>query len=396
MMTASGPLPPTAHPRDRFAEPTRGPSRRTFLGQCLGSCLSACAAGHLVNPGQLFAANTGLHKAAFWESLANGATKCRLCPNECVRHPGKNGKCHSRGNRGGAFYSLTYGRPSVIALDPVEKSPLYHFPVSGPVFSIATAGCNLICHYCQNWQFTQVGPNDVKTYDLPPAEVIKRAEKHGVKAISFFYSEPTIYFEYMKDIALLARGKGMKTICVTAGYVMPEPLEQLIPLIDAFVVGLKGFDDAFYSKYIGCKLEPVKNTLRILANSRKKPWFEIVNLLVTGLNDRPESIEAMLQWMVRDLGKDIPLHFTRFQPQYKLKNLPTTPIQTMKNAYDAAQARGLNYVYVGNVPGHKGSNTFCPKCGRAVIERVGLKTVRHVLQNGKCPCGFVVPGRWAI
>ncbi len=334
-------------------------------------------------------------KADYWERLSGGRVRCLLCPNRCVLSPGETGACHGRMNRGGTLYSLTYGRPSVLALDTVEKSPLYHFNFREQALSIATAGCNLSCRYCQNWEVSQVKPDRVdKVFHLEPYEVIDRAKRHGVRAVNFFYTEPVVYYEYMRDIARLAKKQNMKTFCITAGYINPEPLEEMIPLVDAFVVGLKGFTDSFYRDIIGGRLEPVKDSLVTLARHRDKTWFEIVTLLVPGYNDSSRTIKAMTEWIAGNIGREIPLHFTRFEPYYKMKDTPPTPPETLRRADGIAREAGLRYVYLGNLPGGEGSATVCPRCGETVIERINFTVIKNRLQKGKCPCGETIPGRW--
>ncbi len=372
-------------------------SRRLFIQRCSAFCMGLYIFNNSIFPEQIFGnirKEKELHKADYWKALADKTTQCQLCPNGCILLPGENGKCFSRGNRDGVLYSLVYALPSVIALDNIEKSPLYHYQIKDQVFSIATSGCNMHCQFCQNWEYSQVSPDKVKTFDLEPADVIARAKKNGVNAINFFYTEPIIYFEYMRDIATLAKKENMKTFCVTAGYINEEPLTELIPLIDAFVFGLKGFDNDFYSTYIGCELEPIKKSLKLLAENKDKTWFEIVNLLVTGLNDSSEIIEVMCKWIKDEIGKDVPLHFSRFEPYYKLKDIEPTPISTLSSAYKIAKDSGLEYVYVGNLPGNEGSNTVCPKCGKTVIERVNFETIKNITDKGKCPCGNQLPGNW--
>ena len=372
-------------------------SRRIFIRNCSAFCLGFYVFNKFGFPGQVLA-NTpqikGLHKADYWKSLGDKTTQCQLCPNKCTLQPGGNGNCHSRGNRDGEYYSLVYGLPAVIALDNIEKSPLYHYQLKDKAFSIATSGCNLHCQYCQNWDYSQVGPDEVKTFNLEPADVIARAKKNKVNAINFFYTEPTIYFEYMRDIAKLAKKENMKTFCITAGYINEEPLTELIPLIDAFVVGLKGFNNEFYTTYLKAELEPVKKSLKVLAKNKDKTWFEIVNLLVTGLNVGSEEITAMCNWIKDEIGKDVPLHFTRFEPYYNMKDLEPTPISSLSNAYKIAKDIGLEYVYTGNLPGNDGCNTICPKCGKPLIERVDFDIIKNITDKGKCPCGHQLPGYW--
>lgn len=376
-------------------------SRRVFCKNCLAGAVGILSAPLIESGSEVMAeTHVRLKKADYWTALSDNKTKCLLCPNGCVRSPGENGRCRSRGNRDGKYYSLSYGRPCVIALDSIEKSPLYHFQIEGQAFSIATPGCNLGCKYCHNWKYSQKGPLEVeKVFDLEPEEVIRRAKKHGVTTMNYFYTEPTIYYEYMTDIARLARKAGMRNVCVTAGYINEEPLRNLMPLIDAFVVGLKGFTEDYYNDYLNSSVEPVKRTLKILSENRKHakghaPWFEIVYLVVPGLNDKEAELDAMAHWVHDNVGHDVPLHFTRFSPAYQLKELPPTPVGTLDQARNIAMKAGLEYVYEGNVPGSEGAHTYCPACHQKVIERLGFTVIKNDLNKGKCQCGHVLPGNW--
>lgn len=379
-------------------------SRRVFCKNCLAGVVGIVAAP-LMDSDLRAEGDIHLKKADYWSALGGKRTKCLLCPNACITSPGENGRCRSRGNRNGTYYSLSYGRPCVIALDDIEKSPLYHFQIEGKAFSIATPGCNLACKYCHNWEYSQKGPLEVaEVFSLEPEEVIRRAKKHGVTTMNYFYTEPTVYYEYMIEIARLARRAGMRNVCVTAGYINEKPLRNLIPLIDAFVVGLKGFTEDYYSEYMNGPLEPVKRTLQILSEnknlSRKKgledkdPWFEIVYLVVPGLNDKESELDTMARWVYKNIGRDVPLHFTRFSPAYQLKNLPPTPVGTLDQARDIAMKAGLEYVYEGNVPGSEGAHTYCPRCHQKVIERLGFTVIKNDLKKGQCQCGHRLPGNW--
>jgi len=332
-------------------------------------------------------------EAQHYEVLPDGKIRCKLCPNSCIRGEGERSKCRVREPKGGKYYSFVYGNPCVLATDPIEKCPLFHFRTPGPAFSIATAGCNLQCQYCQNWQFSQKGPEETKNFSLTPKEVVEKAKEYKTTAISFFYTEPTIYFEYMKDIALLAKKAKLPCIMVTAGYINEAPLKELFPLIDAFVVGLKGFTEDYYNKIIGGSLEPVKKTLvRIKAAGKH---FEVVTLLVPTLNDDMKAINELVTWFAGALGPDVPLHFTRFNPQYRLKGLPPSPVSVLEEARKLAMAAGLKFVYTGNVPGHEGNHTYCPKCKKILIERLGFKVLKDYMVNGACPsCGEKIPGVW--
>ena len=379
---------------DRSAPP-REFSRRECL-TCLASAgLGVCVAGTLGAPALAGINDRRLHGAKYYRRLWGGRTRCMLCPNACVRERGQDGQCRARGNRGGVYYSLVYGRPAVLALDEVEKCPLYHFQIGGRTFSIATAGCNLTCSYCQNWTFSQVGPDEApKSYELTPKEVVDKAVENEAAAVAFFYTEPTVYYEYMLDIAKLARRRRLKTVMVTAGYIEPEPLKELLPHIDAVTLGLKGWDEAFYRETIGGELKYVKRTIEMLAR-QDGVWWEVVNLIVPSLNDKAEDIAAMAAWLYETAGPERPLHFTRFRPEYRLKRLPITPAASLTAAREAAMAAGIKYVYVGNLPGHEGANTYCPSCGKLLVERLGFKIVDNQVLNVKCRfCDRRIGGVW--
>jgi len=363
--------------------------RRQLLTRGIGAASAALAWPVLVHgrPADL----SFRHEARWYERLDDGRVRCLLCPNACVRDTGERSRCRAREPKGGKLYSLVYGLPCVIMLDHVAKCPLYHVELPGKVFSIATAGCNLGCDYCQNWQFSQSGPDETKNFRLTPQQVVDKAVEKGCPGIAFFYTEPTVYYEYMWDIAGLARKRGLKTIVVTAGYFNDGPLRELAGRVDMFTVGLKGFDDGFYRRTIHGELAPVLKTLTTL--HEVGVWFEVVNLILPGLNDSPDGLRAMCSWLVRNLGPDRPLHFTRFRPQYKLRQLPLTPVKTLEAARSMALEAGLRYVYIGNLPGHEGNHTYCPKCGTTLISRLGFEVVERKLRDGACPdCGQRLPG----
>ncbi|HNX74929.1 MAG TPA: AmmeMemoRadiSam system radical SAM enzyme [Candidatus Rifleibacterium sp.] len=326
-------------------------------------------------------------------TLADGRLQCSLCPNACVPAEGENGLCRARGLRDGKYVSLVYGLPCVIAIDPVEKMPLFHYHVNSPAMAISTAGCNLTCQYCQNWQFSQKSPAETTNFSFRPEELIVRALDFQVQSIGFFYTEPIIYIEFMKDIARLARKSNLKTIMVTGGYISPEPLRELFELIDMFVVGFKGFNDEFYKEVIGGGIEHVQNTLKLIKGSGRH--MEVVSLLIPGKNDSEEQLKTGIDWFIANLGTDVPWHFSRFAPEFKLKNLPPTPNTILEKARKMALAAGMKFVYTGNNPGQEGNHTYCPGCGKKVVERLGFKVMRSVLSRGKCPdCGLQMPGVW--
>ncbi|MDD3148860.1 MAG: AmmeMemoRadiSam system radical SAM enzyme [Candidatus Riflebacteria bacterium] len=323
-------------------------NRRAFL-KTLGT---ACAVAAMGNNCPLFAqSNESAFPAEYILKLDDGSLQCGLCPNKCVPGEGENGTCRARGLRDGKYVSLVYGLPCVLAIDPVEKMPLFHYHVHSPALSISTAGCNLACQYCQNWQFSQKSPAETSNFSFKPEEVIVRALDFQVQSIGFFYTEPVIYIEFMKDIARLAHKNNLKTIMVTGGYIQPEPLHDLLDLIDMFVVGYKGFTQQFYREVIKGDLEPVTNTMKLIKNSGRH--MEIVSLLIPGKNDSDEHLKTGIDWFASNLGPDVPWHFSRFAPEFMLKNLPPTPNTVLENARKMALKAGLKFVYTGNNPGQE-------------------------------------------
>lgn len=365
-------------------------NRRQFL------LSSAVGAGYCALGGRLplLADNQeSRHPAEYIRTLADGKLQCGLCPNACVPPEGGNGICRARGLRDGKYVSLVYGLPCVLAIDPVEKMPLFHYHVHSPSLSISTAGCNLACQYCQNWQFSQKTPGETANFNFTPQDVIVRALDFQVQTIGFFYTEPIIYIEFMKDIARLARKNNLKTVMVTAGYIETEPLQELFELIDMFVVGYKGFTEEFYTDVVAGRLEPVKKTLQLIKNSGRH--LEVVSLLIPGKNDSDEQLTAGVKWFVENLGTDVPWHFSRFVPEFMLKNLPPTPNTVLEKARKMAIDAGVKFAYTGNNPGQEGNHTYCPGCHKKVVERLGFKVMRSFLSRGKCPdCGYQMPGVW--
>jgi len=338
--------------------------------------------------------NPALKEAMFYEKLpASNSVSCKLCPRKCILKDGQTGYCESRKNIGGKLYSLVYGKPVSIALDPIEKKPVFHAWPGTTSFSFATAGCNLRCIHCQNWQIAQVKPDSLKAYDISAEQMVEEAVKSGAKSISFTYNEPTVYYEYMLDVAKIAKKRGIKTVWVTSGYINPEPLQLLADYLDVARIDLKGFSEDFYQKLAGASLEPVLQTLKIA--KEKKLHIEVINLIIPTYNDNPDEIKAMCLWIKENLGPDTPLHFTRFFPNYKLTNLPPTPVATLEKARKIAMDCGLNFVYIGNVPGHDAENTYCPKCRKLLIKRVGYTIVENNIKNGRCKfCSRKIPGLW--
>ena len=354
--------------------------RRGFLTMAAGAASSDPDAQYTV-------------EAKFYEKLPYRKIKCKLCPRECVIDDRERGYCGVRENRNGVYYTLVHSRVCSAHVDPIEKKPLFHFLPGTLAFSVATAGCNVNCKMCQNWEISQVRPEQVRSEYLPPARLAQMAVRSGCKSIAYTYSEPVIFYEYMSDAADAGRAAGVRSAVVTGGYIQEEPLKQLCKRVDAIKVDLKGYSEKFYRDVVNGELKPVLNAL--ITIRKLSMWTEIVYLVVPTLNDSDQEFRGLVKWVKANLGPDVPLHFTRFHPEYLLKNLPPTPVKTLDRAKAIADAEGLRYVYVGNLPGHPGENTYCPKCRRAVVERAGF-TVRSLrLRAGKCEyCQEKIAGVW--
>jgi len=299
-------------------------------------------------------------------------------------------------NKGGKLYSLGYANPVAIHIDPIEKKPFFHVSPGASVYSLAVAGCNMRCVFCQNWQISQSKPDEAQSYELSPVEAVSQTVQNNCRFIAYTYTEPTVFYEYMTDIARLAKARGIKNTMHTCGYINQEPLTELLKYLDAVNVDLKGFSSQVYAK-IGqmAQLEPVLETLKTIRNSGV--WLEITCLLIPGLNDESSKIREMCEWIKTNLGADVPVHFSRFMPAFRLMNLPPTPLEKLEEAYKIARAAGLEYVYIGNVPGHPGESTYCPKCTRMIVKRIGYEVLENKIKNGKCSfCGQEIAGRWDL
>ena len=319
--------------------------------------------------------------------------QCELCPHLCIIASGQRGSCGARVHRDGRYETLVYGNPCAVHTDPIEKKPLYHFLPGSHSYSIATAGCNLHCKNCQNWEISQRRPEESFNIDMPPEAVVAEAVRAQCSSISYTYSEPNIFYEYVMDTATLAREQGIKNVLVTAGYINPLPQKQLCQVVDAANVDLKGFTEDFYRDICSGRLRPILDAL--ILYKEEGVWLEITNLVIPTLNDDLVGVRKMCQWLINNLGDAVPLHFSRFYPRYKLKNLPPTPVETLERARETALEVGLKYVYVGNVPGHEGENTRCPQCGQVVIGRIGYALTQMHVESGHCPfCHREIPGVW--
>ncbi|MEG7524751.1 MAG: AmmeMemoRadiSam system radical SAM enzyme [Chromatiales bacterium] len=300
-----------------------------------------------------------------------------------------------RVNIGGKLLASTYGRPSAMHVDPMEKKPLYHFHPGSPVFSIATAGCNLHCLNCQNWQLSQSGGEEIeKIFNADPVDLVALARDQGCESIAYTYSDPVVFYEYVYDSSILAHEAGMQNVFITAGYINTEPLRRLCKVIDATNTDLKAFDDGFYRKTTGATLRPVLDAL--VTFREEGVWLEVTNLLIPTLNDDLSMIRRMAKWIRSELGEGTPLHFSRFHPMYRMRNLPPTPGETLDRARQEAMDAGLKYVYIGNISGHMGNSTYCPVDGTLLIKREGfLISEYNLTSDGRCPtCNEPVPGVW--
>jgi len=320
--------------------------------------------------------------------------KCLLCAQECIIPEGERGLCRTRINVHGKLRSLVYGHPISIHIDPIEKKPFYHFRPGSDALSFATAGCPLKCKFCQNWEISQARPEDYPGKFIPP-EVIARTTK-GQKApiIAYTYNEPTVFTEYLLDVARAARQYQIASVLVSCGFMNKEPLDDMCSLLDAIKIDLKGFSKDFYQRVCHAELEPVLRSLKHV--SRRGVHLEIVNLVVPTLNDSKKMLTELAKWVVGELGPDVPVHYTRFHPDYQMLNLPPTPVATLEKAYEIAGEAGIRYPYVGNVPGHPGNHTYCPSCGKAVVLRVGFfVTTKHLKQNRCAYCNAPIAGVWS-
>ncbi len=332
-------------------------------------------------------------KEALFYSKVQGGVQCEKCPHTCILAADETGFCRNRVNAGGKLYTIAYGNPCAVHIDPIEKKPLFHFLPSTRAFSIAVAGCNLRCLNCQNWEISQFSPRETRNADMMPDEVVRQCLESHCESIAYTYSEPTTFYEYAYDTATIARKAGIKNVWKSSGYINETPLRKLCRVIDAANIDLKGFDNDVYLKLNGVKLAPVLRTLRVF--KEENVWLEITNLVVPTWTDNLDVIRKMCDWLAANGMTDNPLHFSRFTPLYKLNQLPLTPVSILEKAKEIASNAGLKYVYIGNVPGHSAENTFCPKCRKMIVERRGFAILANQIEKGKCRfCGEKIPGVW--
>jgi len=374
--------------------------RRAFLKMASLPCVAACAG--LCSgtwPKMLRAAAVSaddaryIVEAQFYEKLPFKKIRCKLCPRECVIDDRERGYCGVRENHGGTYYTLVHSRVCAAHIDPIEKKPLFHFHPGAMAFSIATAGCNVNCKMCQNWDISQSRPEQVRSTYLPPKDLANTAQQYRCPVIAYTYSEPVIFYEFMRDAADAGHELGIKSVVISGGFVQQEPLKKLCQGVDAIKIDLKAFSEKYYKEIVNGELKPVLDGL--VTMRKLGMWTEVVYLVIPTLNDGDAELRGMAQWVKANLGVDVPVHFSRFHPEYLLKNLPPTPQETLERAKAIADAEGLHYVYLGNIPGHPAESTYCPKCRKVVVGRVGFTVTEMHVKKGKCEyCQQAIPGVW--
>jgi len=374
----------------------RNISRRELLG---GSCLVACAAlawpfVPVVDAAALDRPSKSVEDL-YYSRLPGNRTQCHLCPRQRVLEDGQTCFCRTRTNRGGTLYNTAYNNPCALHIDPLEKAPLYHVIPGSKTLALALAGCNLRCLYCQNWEISQKTPSETKNLYMTPSDVVKGALEKGCRFISFSYTEPAAYFRYVTDVAVEAKRCGIVTTVSTASFMNPDPIREWCKTVDIFCVALKGSTEEFYQRVCGASMAPVLRAMEVIREEGK--WLEIATLVVPTINDDIPSFRDVSSWICKNLGSDVPLHFVRFSPAYKLRNLPPTPVKTLDTARAVARETGLKYVYVENLPAHEGNSTYCASCLAPIIKRVGFEVIENAVVGGKCRfCGTTIPGIWSF
>jgi len=374
-------------------------TRREFFNLCGKSVCLLSAVNFLGFPDISHAqtATKGLIKtklSPYFTSLDGGEIQCELCPHQCRVAKGKRGICRVRENRDGKYFSLVYGNPCALHPDPIEKKPFFHVLPGTTSYSLATAGCNFQCKFCQNWEISQASPEDIYSYEVSPEMIVKKAKEIRSRSVAYTYVEPTVFYEFMLDIGHLVKKEGLLNVTHSNGFINPGPLRNLCKVLDAANIDLKGFSEKFYRELCSGELSPVLETLKTL--KQEKVHLEITTLIIPTKNDDLSLLEQMCLWIKKELGADTPIHFSRFYPLYKLRTLPPTPVSTLEKVRAVALSSGLEYVYIGNIPGHEAEHTFCPKCRKRIIQRTGYMVGEINVKAGKCRfCGKPIPGIWS-
>jgi len=334
-----------------------------------------------------------MKEATLYERLEDNKVRCNLCNHRCLIAEGKRGLCGVRENQKGILYSLVYRKAIAAHIDPIEKKPFFNFLPGTMSYSIATQGCNFRCRFCQNWGISQSSKEggSIKGEDISPEKIVEGAKSSGCKSIAYTYTEPTIFFEYAYDTAKTASKEGLKNVFVTNGFMTEEALREINPYLDAANVDLKGFTEKFYQEICGAKLEPVKNSLRLM--KELGIWVEITTLIIPTLNDSLDELKSMAEFIKNELGEETPWHLSKFHPDYKMSDIPPTPVDTIHKAREIGLEAGLRYVYAGNLPGDIGENTYCYKCGESLIDRYLFTINENRIKDSKCPrCGAGIDG----
>ena len=371
-------------------------SRRDFLKKCGVIALGSAMLPALIEKAHAQNGALGLVdpiEARYYDRLPNKAVQCLLCPRFCVVPDGKRGFCRVRENRKGTYRTIAYANPCACHIDPIEKKPLYHFLPGTTALSVAMAGCNFTCKNCQNWNISQANPDETYNYGIAPDQLVALALQYHTPTIAYTYTEPTVFFEYMLATAREAHKQGIRNVYHSNGYINPEPLQELIPYLDGANVDLKAMSEDFYGSITGGTLMPVLDTLVKL--KKNGVWLEITNLVIPSMNDDPAMILDLCTWIHDNLGKDTPLHFSRFYPQYRMQNVPPTPVSTLQHAVEIARTTGLEYIYIGNVPSVDEENTFCPHCQKMIIARKGYQIQNIDIKGTHCSfCKGKISGVW--
>lgn len=358
-------------------------SQTELIPEFLGGLQNACAFD--------FTKELSSVQARYYKKLEGGGIECTLCPRHCRVTDLERGYCGVRENRSDVYYTLVHGLPCALNIDPIEKKPLFHFYPGTTALSLATAGCNVNCKCCQNWEISQSRPEQTDNLDLPPKALVDICTHRNVPTIAYTYSEPIIFYEYMYDTAELGHKKAVKSVMITGGYIEQKPLADLMLQLDAIKVDLKAIREDYYKNFVGGELKPILD--RLVQIKKAGMWLEIVYLVIPTLNDTEAEFKELARWIKANLGTDTPLHFSRFHPQYLLRNLPATPKKTLETAHAISCAEGLEFVYLGNIAGHPAESTYCPACGQVLIERRGYRIYQNNLKGNHCgKCGREIPG----
>ncbi len=335
-----------------------------------------------------------MKEAMFYDREEGAQVRCGLCRFNCLIKDGARGICRVRENQHGTLYTLVYGKLCAEHVDPIEKKPLFHVMPGSRSYSIATMGCNFHCEHCQNYGISQISRDaQIQGVESTPQEIVNRALRSNCSSISYTYTEPTIFYEFAYDTARLARDAGLKNIFVTNGYISKEALAAIAPFMDAANIDLKGFSEGFYRDVVHARLSEVLDS--IIEYKMEGIWIELTTLIIPGLNDSDRELKELADFIVANLGVDTPWHVSQFYPTFRLTDRPRTPVESLKRAYDIGRASGLRYVYMGNVPGENGENSFCPACSALLIKRHAFSVINNRINNGACPdCGALIAGIW--